>query len=1027
MREARGWLRAAGAAAFAVGAVFVGAGPVEAAVLTASGLEANANAAPLGIDDATPTLSWRLSSDTRAIAQTKYRVVVATTAAKAAAGQGDVWDSGDVTSDRNTAVYAGPALASRTRYYWSVKSSSGALASDWAPAGWFETAYLSPAQWQGTWIAGPSRLAVVPTTAQGTADDDCCVQGASTLAAPAAAGDSVLRLVSTANFFAGKTVTVDGETKTISAVGTGAASTTSVGPAAAGDTVLHVASVTNFVPGAPITVGGQTVSTMAVGTAAGAATTLFAPVAVGDTNLKVSSTAGYVAGQAALIENEVRTVSAVGTQGRATTLSAAAAATDTNVKVASVTGLVAGDPITIGTVTKTVTAVGTAGATGTGLTLAEALGSAVANGAAVRYNGTGITLSDPITTAHALNAATRGLGSGIVIARGSDRGRRQRRGDHDARLRPHLECPAGRCPRERRRRRRAGSGRRLPPGRRLPERGHLQARPPGRDAAQGLHRRQRPRCRHERPPLQLGPRLERDDDQRRQDRKEWPPEPRLYRVQRHRPVPDRRRHEPDQAGWNVIASELGAGRYDSESRPSNHHFEDAQWRAEETLRADLYIKYADGFEQLVKSDETWKTSIDGPTRYADFDTGETFDARKQIPGWDTTATNDASWASARAISGPAGKLIAQKNELTENVEDIKGPFTRWTISPGVYGFDVGKQTTGWATVKIWGATAGQVIRVVNVERRNDDATLPGTQDGALQLPGNLQQEYYVSDGTGTEAKPEVFTPKYNFSGFQWVQIDGSGGAALPANVNVDVDSVQVVHTALRPTGVFDSSNQLLEHDQSRRGRLGDRRSHGRLHDGHADLREGRLDRRHAARRPDRVAALRHAAPVPEVRDRHRRLTDQEERVPGHGRPGRLPDPGLDRLRLLLAGPARHRGQPVGVRERLARHGRHRRPVGERLQERQRWRVADLGRDHPGAAVGGLQPLRRHAADPHHLRRDEDLPRRHDRRSGARRRTTRRRAAAPRTSTRSPPSSVTGASRPERAATRRPAPTSTPPR
>ena len=54
---------------------------------------------------------------------------------------------------------------------------------------------------------------------------------------------------------------------------------------------------------------------------------------------------------------------------------------------------------------------------------------------------------------------------------------------------------------------------------------------------------------------------------------------------------------------------------------------------------------------------------------------------------------------------PLGRIhVAQRNELTKNVEDIKGPFARWTISPGVYGFDVGKQTTGWATVKIWGAT-----------------------------------------------------------------------------------------------------------------------------------------------------------------------------------------------------------------------------------------------------------------------------------------------------------------------------------
>ena len=258
-----------------VGAALVAAatmvGSPAFAATTVTGLEANANPAPLGIDDATPTLSWRLNSTDRGAMQTKYRVVVATTAARAAAGTGDVWDSGEVTSDRNTSVYAGPALASRTRYYWSVRSWTGATPSDWAPAGWFETAYLNPAQWQGRWISGPERLAVVPTTAQGTANDDCCLQGSSTLAAPAAAGETVVRLASTANFFAGRTVTIDSETATISAVGTSAGTTTLAAPAAAGDTVIRVASVTSFAPGAPATIGGQTVNVLSVGTAGGAA------------------------------------------------------------------------------------------------------------------------------------------------------------------------------------------------------------------------------------------------------------------------------------------------------------------------------------------------------------------------------------------------------------------------------------------------------------------------------------------------------------------------------------------------------------------------------------------------------------------------------------------------------------------------------------------------------------------------------------------------------------------------------------
>ena len=52
-----------------------------------------------------------------------------------------------------SADYAGPALKSRTRYFWSVKAGG----SGFAPASWFETAYLAPSEFKGTWISGPAR------------------------------------------------------------------------------------------------------------------------------------------------------------------------------------------------------------------------------------------------------------------------------------------------------------------------------------------------------------------------------------------------------------------------------------------------------------------------------------------------------------------------------------------------------------------------------------------------------------------------------------------------------------------------------------------------------------------------------------------------------------------------------------------------------------------------------------------------------------------------------------------------------
>ena len=75
-------------------------------------------------------------------------------------------------------------------------------------------------------------------------------------------------------------------------------------------------------------------------------------------------------------------------------------------------------------------------------------------------------------------------------------------------------------------------------------------------------------------------------------------------------------------GENVVASELGSGRYDDSTRTWDWGWDKAQWRASPKLRLDLYITYADGTEQIVASDNTWKISTDGPTRYDSLFLGE---------------------------------------------------------------------------------------------------------------------------------------------------------------------------------------------------------------------------------------------------------------------------------------------------------------------------------------------------------------------------------------------------------------------
>ncbi len=109
---------------------------------------------PLGLDTATPRLSWTLRSNIRGDEQTAYQIIVSESQASIAVGKGELWDSGKVESSQSYDVtYAGTALAPKTRYYWAVRiwDKSG-NPSDWSDSSWFETALFSEEDWTAEWI-----------------------------------------------------------------------------------------------------------------------------------------------------------------------------------------------------------------------------------------------------------------------------------------------------------------------------------------------------------------------------------------------------------------------------------------------------------------------------------------------------------------------------------------------------------------------------------------------------------------------------------------------------------------------------------------------------------------------------------------------------------------------------------------------------------------------------------------------------------------------------------------------------------
>ena len=112
--------------------------------------------APLGMDETEPRLSWKLSSKRRGETQSAYRIFVATSPARLAAGAADVWDSGRVPSSRSTSIpYEGSALESGRLYHWRVQawSRDGDEVAE-ARSHW-EMGLLEPADWRARWVGLP--------------------------------------------------------------------------------------------------------------------------------------------------------------------------------------------------------------------------------------------------------------------------------------------------------------------------------------------------------------------------------------------------------------------------------------------------------------------------------------------------------------------------------------------------------------------------------------------------------------------------------------------------------------------------------------------------------------------------------------------------------------------------------------------------------------------------------------------------------------------------------------------------------
>ena len=130
-------------------------------------------------------------------------------------------------------------------------------------------------------------------------------------------------------------------------------------------------------------------------------------------------------------------------------------------------------------------------------------------------------------------------------------------------------------------------------------------------------------------------------------------------------------------GNNVVGAVLGNGWYCGGWQNWKKKLL-AIYGSEPYLLAQLEIEFADGSRQVIATDGTWRGTTDGPLRFAGIYEGATYDARKEMAGWDKPGLEDGKWTAVHLPDGDlkVGQLVWQRNEpirVTGGRHPIRSP------------------------------------------------------------------------------------------------------------------------------------------------------------------------------------------------------------------------------------------------------------------------------------------------------------------------------------------------------------------
>jgi alpha-L-rhamnosidase len=211
------------------------------------------------------------------------------------------------------------------------------------------------------------------------------------------------------------------------------------------------------------------------------------------------------------------------------------------------------------------------------------------------------------------------------------------------------------------------------------------------------------------------------------------------------------------------------------------------------LLLQLELELADGTRQIITSDDSWRSSTDGPIRSAGIYDGETYEATREIAGWDMPGFEDTAWQPVKALPLDSRQLVWQRNEPIQ--VELELPCLKVTEPKrGQYVFDFGQNMVGWCRFHGQGSK-GNTIRFRHGEMLNEDGTLY-----TANLRGAPQEDRYTPSADGEF----IFEPHFTYHGFRFIEVTG---LTEPPTTNAAFG--RVFHSSSPQVGRFECSDASL--------------------------------------------------------------------------------------------------------------------------------------------------------------------------------------------------------------------------